>query len=557
MGEQSHRAHTLAGEPHAPPAQSIQQRTAPQYSAPMTIRLRLTLWYTALLGSTIILFSFIFYSTLAANLWAQTQQDAARQASEVADTLTQQLQGNILIIRNNPTRIQFPDLDFFATAAGVQVIDLNGMILKRSSNLGPMAVQNYSQALSVIRTGSTHSFYTTSATHVPLLVYSVPVLTNNTIVGAVQVIKPVAGVQNTLSQVSRYLIFGTAFSLMLAAIIGAFLARRALAPIDTITQTASSISRTKDLGRRLNIPNDASEVGQLANTFNEMLDRIQQLFRTQERLIADVSHELRTPLTTVQGNIELLRRTNFTTPAEPERAAIASEMLQEVLKEVEGETTRMSNMISDLLLLAQADSGALQLQLEPVEVDTLLLDVYRQARRSADRIKGPRGLDIRLGSEDQAMVLGDRERLRQLLLNLVDNAIKYTPVGGTITLSLENAEGWVKIMVQDTGIGVSPEDQEHIFERFYRTDRARSREMGGSGLGLSIVQWIAQAHKGRVTISSKPQEGSTFGVWLPALPPGASTTAHAQGYGGPNGRITSTWESQPLHNDPASPPTLV
>jgi two-component system, OmpR family, sensor kinase len=523
----------------------------------MTIRLRLTLWYTALLGSTIILFSFIFYSTLAANLWAQTQQDAARQASEVADTLTQQLQGNILIIRNNPTRIQFPDLDFFATAAGVQIIDLNGMILKRSSNLGPMAVQNYSQALSVIRTGSTHSFYTTSATHVPLLVYSVPILTNNTIVGAVQVIKPVAGVQNTLSQVSRYLIFGTAFSLMLAAIIGAFLARRALAPIDTITQTASSISRTKDLGRRLNIPNDASEVGQLANTFNEMLDRIQQLFRTQERLIADVSHELRTPLTTVQGNIELLRRTNFTTPAEPERAAIASEMLQEVLKEVEGETTRMSNMISDLLLLAQADSGALQLQLEPVEVDTLLLDVYRQARRSADRIKGPHGLDIRLGSEDQAMVLGDRERLRQLLLNLVDNAIKYTPAGGTITLSLENAEGWVKIMVQDTGIGVSPQDQEHIFERFYRTDRARSREMGGSGLGLSIVQWIAQAHKGRVTISSKPQEGSTFGVWLPALPPGASTTALSQGYGGPNGRTTSTWESQPLHNGPASPPTLV
>ena len=120
---------------------------------PMTIRLRLTLWYTALLGTTLILFSFIFYSTLAANLWTQTQQDAARQANEIANTLTLQLQGNILIIRNNPTRIQFPDLDLFASAVGVQVIDLNGMILRRSSNLGPMSVYNYSDALPSIRTG--------------------------------------------------------------------------------------------------------------------------------------------------------------------------------------------------------------------------------------------------------------------------------------------------------------------------------------------------------------------------------------------------------------------
>jgi heavy metal sensor kinase len=480
----------------------------------MTIRLRLTLWYTALLGSTLILFSFVFYSTLAANLWAQTQQEAARQADEIADTLAQQLQGNIVIIRQNPTRIQFPDLDFFGNSLGVQIIDLNGMILKRSSNLGPMTVQNYAQGLPTIRTGVAHRFYSTSNEGVPLLVHTEPVSINGTIAGAVQVIKPVADVENTLNQVSRYLIFGTAFSLVLAAIVGAFLARRALSPIDAITQTAGAISRTKDLGRRLNIPDDASEVGQLAVTFNEMLDRIQALFKTQERLIADVSHELRTPLTTVQGNIELLRR--FGNSRDAARTQLDADLLQETLSEVEAETARMSTMISDLLLLAQADSGALQLQAEPVEMDTLLLDVYRQTRRLADQRRGPHALEIRLGAEDQALVMGDRERLRQLLLNLADNAIKYTPAGGMITLGLEKQDGWVKIAVSDTGIGIRPEDQPHVFDRFYRTDRARSREQGGSGLGLSIAQWIAHAHHGFLTVESIPQQGSTFTLWLPS-----------------------------------------
>lgn len=484
---------------------------------PMTIRLRLTLWYTALLGATLILFSFVFYTALAANLWAQAQQDAARQANEVANALAQQLQGNILIIRNNPTRIQFPDLDFFTSSLGVQFVDLNGMIIKRSTNLGPVAVRDYSQALDAIRNGQTHRFYTSNESGTPLLVSSAPVIANNTIVGAAQVIKPVGAVHNTLSQVSRYLILGTALSLVLAAIVGAFLARRALAPIDSIANVASSISGAKDLNLRIDIPTDESEVGRLAGAFNEMLDRIRLLFRTQQRLIADVSHELRTPLTTVQGNIGLLRRATSDSASDTARANLTTDVIQETLTEVEEETTRMGKMISDLLLLAQADSGMLQLKMEPVEMDTLLLDIYRQTRRIAEQTRGPDALEIRLGSEDQALVLGDPERLRQLLLNLADNAVKYTPDGGTVTLSLENWERWVAVSVADTGIGISQAHQEHIFDRFFRTDKARSRELGGSGLGLSIVQSIAQAHDGKVTVSSTLNEGSTFVLWLPAL----------------------------------------
>lgn len=486
-----------------------------RYGPIMTIRLRLTLWYTALLGSTLILFSVLVYSALATNLWMQVEQDAARQANEVATALEQQLELDIFIVRSSPTRIQFPDLDFFASASGVQLVGLDGLIYKRSSNLGTLRVPEYTSALDAIRAGKEVQ-YLTRAGDSTLLVYSVPLVVNEKVTLAVQVVKQVAAVENALRQVSRYLILGTAFSLILAALVGALLARRTLAPIDTITKTASGITKTGDLGRRLSIVETESEVGRLSATFNAMLDQIQQLFDTQHQLIADVSHELRTPLTSVQGNIELLQRMarSYASGTHP---AYDPQTVNEILAEVEDDTSRMNKMIGDLLLLAQADSGALQLQLEPVEMDTLVLDVYRQGVKIAERAKGPGALHIHLGEEDQALVSGDRERLRQLLMNLMENAIKYTPAGGTITIGLKNSDESVEVYVTDTGIGISPENQQRIFDRFFRTDKARSRELGGSGLGLSIVRWIAEAHNGQISVESSLNQGSTFRLILPRL----------------------------------------
>lgn len=476
----------------------------------MTIRLRLTLWYTALLGTTLILFSVVVYSALATNLWAQAEQDAERQAHEVADALRQQLQGELLIFRIE----DFPEQDLFVSASGVQLVGLDGMILKRSTNLGASIVPGFRNALDPVRHGENDVYYTASENGTNLLVYTVPLVMDDLVVGAVQVIKTVITVENALSQVRRYLVLGTALCLVLAAIVGAFLARSALTPIDTITDTASQITRTKDLGQRIAITEESSEVGRLAATFNAMLDHIQQLFDTQQRLVADVSHELRTPLTTIQGNVELLQRM-ATSNGNKQTGDVSTELLCEVLDEVEDEASRMNTLISDLLLIAQADSGALQIERKSVEMDTLVLDIYRQARKIADRKKGPGGLEIRLGSEDQALVYGDHERLRQLLINLVDNAIKYTPAGGIITIGLKNIDDWVQVYVSDTGIGISEEDQQFIFDRFYRVDKARSREMGGSGLGLSIVQWIAEAHHGHLSVESEQNGGSTFTLWLP------------------------------------------
>ena len=252
---------------------------------------------------------------------------------------------------------------------------------------------------------------------------------------------------------------------------------------------------TSASGSPVAVPTD--ELGRLTDTINDMLGRLETLFQMQQRLVADVSHELRTPLTTIQGNLDLLRRGAADDPA----------MRGEALHAIGAETERMRRLVNDLLLLAQADAG-LKLILQPVELDTLLLDVYRQTNVMAG------GVALRLGAEDQAMVQGDADRLRQLLLNLVVNALKYTPAGGEVTLGMRRSDGWVQVSVSDTGVGIAPEDLAHIFDRFYRADPSRACS-GGFGLGLPIAQWIAQAHGGRIEVVSELGKGSTFTVWLP------------------------------------------
>ena len=499
----------------------------------MSIRLRLTLWYTTLLGTTLILFSVLVYSALGTTLRTQARGDAERQATEIAQSIDDLfLLGNAardlrmlsleeqtssaalltgFLITQLASNVRLPDM------LSIQVIDVEGEVVLPEDQAPLPEFGNPTQTLLQVEQ-SDETQYLPAHDGGLSVIYSKPLRRNNILYGAIQVMQPVNPVEHTLDQAARFLALGTGISLFIAAIVGAVLARQALRPIAAITETASNITRRKDLSQRIRIREDSSEVGRLAATFNEMLDRIQHLFQTQERLTADVSHELRTPLTTIQGNVELLQRMAANEPPENSSSAQSdahAEMRQDMLNEIGEESVRMNKLINDLLLLARADSGSMQLTLHPVELDTLLLEVYQQTQRIAERSKGSGSLDVRLGGEDQALVLGDRDRLRQLLLNLTENAVKYTPAGGTITLAMRNQADWVQVSVQDTGIGIEEESQKSIFSRFYRVDKARSRDQGGTGLGLSIVKWIAEAHHGHVEFESIPGQGSTFTLHLP------------------------------------------
>jgi signal transduction histidine kinase len=293
-------------------------------------------------------------------------------------------------------------------------------------------------------------------------------------------------------------------SLVVAMGAGWLLARAALRPIDRLAQAAQAIGDAQDFGRR--VPNSGShdEVERLAVTFNEMLGRLQSAYEhlnaaltVQRRFVADASHELRTPLTSIRGNIGFLRRVVDMDPSDRDAA----------LADVASEVERMSRLVGDLLTLARADAGQ-HLPKVPVELVPLVREVARQARFLSDG-----AVEVTLGPLDEACVQGDPDHLKQLLLILADNAIKYTPPGGRIWLASRRVNGHLRVQVADSGVGIEPREHARIFERFYRADPARSS--GGAGLGLPIARWIAEEHGGQITVDSSPGQGSLFTVELP------------------------------------------
>ncbi|MGQ9490233.1 MAG: sensor histidine kinase [Anaerolineae bacterium] len=460
----------------------------------MSIRLRLTLWYTGLLAITLFFLGVLVYSVVGSILQANLDDRLAAQAQEVI---------GLIRAENDPFsvmtsgRARLPSIDIFGSQYYIQISQLDGRAVQLSENLRGQRLPLPTDLIANLAADQARYATVTVAPNIRLRVITAPIALAGRPIGIVQVASSLAGMDDALSVVRRALLLGSLVSLVLAAVGGSVLARAALHPIKAITETAHRITDARDLSRRIPVSLHTDELGQLTDTINDMLGRLEEAFEAQQRLVADVSHELRTPLTTIQGNLDLLRR-----------GAIEDPVLRgEALRAIGDETARMRRLVSDLLLLAQADAG-LQLHRQPVEMDTLLLEVYRQAQVMAD------GHTVRLGAEDQAVVIGDADRLKQLLLNLVVNALTYTPAGGAVTLTLRRSHGWVQVIVADTGHGIAPEDLPHIFERFYRADRSRARP-GGSGLGLSIAQWIAQAHGGRIEAESMVGVGSTFTVWLP------------------------------------------
>jgi len=462
----------------------------------MTLRTRLTLWYAAIMAVGLFFYGAAVYSILVYSMTQQVDEMLSRTADDIRQTFRRDVRG-----------VSFSALALDMTARiYAQVWDAEGKMVARNvpmldDPLDPDALRGTQASLDTVRLQGT-----------PLRVLTSPLITTpeGELVGYLQLASSLQTVETARRLVLTVLVVGGMLAVGFAALIGWTTAATALRPLDQVTQTALQITRADDLSRRIPLrgpPRD--EVGRLIAAFNETLERLERVFETQRRFMADVSHELRTPLTVIRGNMDLIRRTG----------EADAESLEAVVSEVD----RMTRLVQDILLLAQAESGKLPLGRELVEFDTLMLEVFQQAKLLSQGRQ-----EVRLGQEDQARVMGDRDRLKQVLLNLVSNAVAYTPAGGVVTMSLACLGGWARCTISDTGPGIPKDELPHIFERFYRVDRARRRSAaGGAGLGLSIAYWIVRMHEGRIEVVSEEGRGTTFSVWLPLAVDGPAETKSA------------------------------
>lgn len=288
---------------------------------------------------------------------------------------------------------------------------------------------------------------------------------------------------------------------------GYFLMRRALAPVDQITRSAERIT-LRNLAERLPMARTGDEIERLSHALNQMIARLDESFQHIRRFTADASHELRTPLTVLRGELEALMR-------QPELPAAqiagGKAELREALASTLEETERLSKIVESLLTISRLDSGEAQMELTPFDLADLAATTTEQMRLLAV----DKNISLRCEAASPIPILGDRSRVKQVVVNLLDNAIKYTPAGGSVKLSVRAENGAARLEVCDNGIGIPSQALPHVFERFYRVDKARSRPMGGVGLGLPIVRSICTAHGGEITVESTEGEGSRFRVALP------------------------------------------
>ncbi len=452
----------------------------------MSLRVRLTLLYSSLLGGTLLLFGALVYTFVNVVLLERIDDMITVQADAIMSSVKVNADG--LFDVQSLREYQPGDSAVYFQVWGNDRRQQFSHPVGWLPPLDPVGLE----------TGQV-SFNSAFSRGVHVRVLTLPVETRRGPSGVVQIGMNLAIVDATQTVLASVLIILALLSMGLSAMVASLIVNRALAPLAAATQVATTITQADDLSRRIPLKEGQAEdeIYSLIHAFNETLVRMEKLFTTQRRFVADVSHELRTPLTVIKGEVSLLRK--------------MGEMDEESLSSIESEVDRLTRLVGNLLLLAQAESGRLPLELKPFELDTLVLEVFQQTRVLA----GER-LTVQLTEIDQALLTGDRDRLKQVLLNLLGNAVQYTPAGGTVTMSLKKIGEQARIIINDNGPGIPAQDLAHIFERFYRGERSRKRSQGtGFGLGLSIAQWIVKAHQGTIEVSSREGEGTTFCVWLP------------------------------------------
>lgn len=470
----------------------------------MSLRLRLALWYGGLTAAVVALVCAYSYAVHSRAHYDELDGVLHAMAEHVAEELETASVDDYVVILNAS----------YLLGAVMRVRDAQGRLLRESSRatvapvVDPISIRAVPPVrpypwIGVLAPGlhdesDGHGTFglATGTDDLRWRVYVVPIR------GGVEILTallPLGKIDQAVSRFGKLMILMAVLGGLATFVAGWLLAQRALRPVATLTSTAGAIAQSKTFSRRVPLPRERDELGRLAATFNEMLASLDDAYQAQSRFVSAASHEMRAPLTVIQANLELLHgRSEQITAPDRDRA----------VREAWLETSRLSRLVADLLSLARADAGV-PLRRERVELDRVLMTVIGEARHLAQ------GQRFEIAALDPTVVMGDPDRLKQLLLNLVDNAVKYTPASGRISASLRQGDGHAEVIIRDTGIGISPEDLPHVFERFYRADPARSRDPGGTGLGLPIARWIVDQHGGTVELTSVLGKGVTAVVRLP------------------------------------------
>jgi heavy metal sensor kinase len=466
-----------------------------------SIRFRLVAWFTAILAIILFVFSMFIYFNQSRDMHA----DELRDMGIKVNGLTQLVRGALHLGSDN---ITVPK-EFLRESDVFVLMGPNGQVL---ASLGPIppqqAIQIVSAGLKLDPQAADSLIYWKNSSQQQYAFAAMPVEERG--VSFLLIFGSLLDPNDANARLFFTLAAGSFLTLAIALIGGYWLADRAMRPVKTITQAARTMSET-DLSRRLNL-NSKDELGELADTFDEMLARLQAAFERQRQFVADASHELRTPLTIV--NLETSHAL---------AAKRSAEEYQHTLNIIHSENDFMSRLVNDLLMLARMDGGQVRINKYPVDLSDVAIDAVERLESLAAR----NGVTLETGDLPDATITGDRQYLLQMISNLVENGIKYT-TGSDKRVRIETglAEGEAWIRVSDNGPGIPPEHIPHLFDRFYRVDAARTRDSQtdlepqaptGSGLGLSIVHWLAHAHGGEISVSSIPGTGTIFEIRFPAL----------------------------------------
>lgn len=460
----------------------------------LPIKWRLTIWYGVVLSLILVIFGsgiFIYFkNSLQDSIDGKIRSIGEVLSSSMTETHNASVFGNFERYLENVLGKK-PKGKF------IQIMDSSGRIGAKMSDIEGETLPTSFNALERAMRGEI-VYETIERTKPRLRMVTIPIMENKKVTSVIQVGTSLEDFDETIKKLLLIMIISIPTSISVTIAVGYFMAKKALRPVDQIRRAAIKIS-SSNLDEKIDIAGRRDELSRLAETFNTMIGRLKDAFQRVNQFSIDVSHELKTPLTILKGETEVALR------KEREKDDYRKLLLSN-LEEID----RMSCIIDDLLLLSKADTKEIKLNIEEIALRDLVMDVCIDMQVVADK----KEVELQTSEMEDIRLKGDGLKLRRMFLNIVENGIKYSHSGGKVIVSSFVNDGYAQIDVKDEGIGISDEDIKYIFDRFYRADRSRKRE-SGSGLGLSISRWIAEAHKGSIEVNSKYAQGSLFTIKLP------------------------------------------